>query len=182
MRLLAKSSMCRPLVTYILGRKATDASRPPAPVAPVDPVGTSPPPQLGLGSTVEQPTQQEIAAPTSPALEPPSPSPPTDRSPPPDAAPTSPPPPPSSPPQTRRGHIPASERFQRTLGAYPMRDRRPAAARLASAGSPSNRREAIAEDEKGWTGAESGEINNHECSLRHRGPTIRVPLSHMVDA
>ena len=43
-----------------------------------------------------------------------------------------------------------------------MRDRRPAAAKLASSGSPSNRREAIAEDEPGWTTAEGGEISNHE--------------------
>ena len=182
--------ICDAFVTYILGREATDASRPPAPVAAVDPGDTSPPPQPGLGSIVEQPTQQEVVAPTSPAPEPPPPSPPTDHSPPPDTAPASPPPLPSSPSPARRSHIPASERFQRTLGAYPMRDRRPAAARLASAGSPSNRREAIADDEKGWTGAEGGEINNHEsksswtyhprASLPHGRRLVKLTWAYKV--
>ena len=43
-----------------------------------------------------------------------------------------------------------------------LRPRGSASQARGSDGSPSNRREAIADDEKGWTQAESGEIDNHE--------------------
>ena len=182
-------------VTYILGREGNDATRPIV-TASADPGDTSPPPQSGFGAVTDQPVQPPVQPPPPPS--PPSPPPvaspvheppPTYPSPPSDAAPHSPHSPPS-PPKVRRGHIPASERWHRTLGPYPTRDRRPAAAKLASSDSPSNRREAIAADEKGWTTAEGGEIDNHEskgswsyhprASLPHGRRLVKLTWAYKV--
>ena len=159
--------VCDALFTYIVGR---EASEPPAAAAAdrVDPGDTSPPPQGGLGAH-EQTTPAAVPPPrVEPTLPSPAPEPTPPPSPPPQIA-ASPPGDPESPNspavrRPRRGRIPADERWQRTLG--PVRDslrpRGVASQARGSDGSPSNRREAIAEDEEGWTQAESGEIDNHE--------------------
>ena len=96
------------------------------------------------------------AAPAAEAPPPPSP--------PPLAAPPPSPDTPSPARQQRRRRIPADELFQRSLGSIrdSLRPRGAAKQARGADGSPANRREAIANDEEGWTTAEGGEIANHE--------------------
>jgi hypothetical protein len=53
--------------------------------------------------------------------------------------------------------------YQRTLGSHrdALRPRGAESQARSDGGSPANRREAIADDEKGWMTAEGGEIDNH---------------------
>ena len=155
--------VCDALLTYIV---SCEASEPPTVTASpdadiADPGDTSPPPQGGLGAheqtaplAVPPPrVEPTLPSPASEPTPPPSPLPPIAASPPED------PESPSSPTicQPRRARIPAGERWQRTLG--PMRDslrpRGTASQARGSNGSPSNRREAIADDEKGLPQAAS---------------------------